>query len=408
MRLTLSGCMTSFFRMRHIPYDILLKFFSPLIFLLMSSTTFAYPDFIAYGYRSCITCHYSGSGGGGINDYGRAVWASEITSRSIFHRRKTDEQMAESSGFLGKTQLPWWIRPGIKYRGLYLVRDPGSKNSIDRWINMQGEVNAAFFLDQDQKYTLYGSYGYRPLPERFQNGNLKKPEEWITREHYIRVRYRDDLYLYAGLMDKTFGIKNVDHTGFNRRFTQLTMDDQSHGILAHLIKDTYEFTGQLFVGNLQQDEELRPQGASFHFDRALGEKSAYGISYLTQKNDFTERQMVSTQYRAGLREKGNGFLAEVGFVDEKPKGSSSVMGVYSFIESMSRLAKGHHLLIKFETWKPDVKTAENETFRYGLGFLSFPWARTEFRFDLYNQRTIVPAQANQDTWIVTGQLHLSL
>ena len=84
------------------------------------------------------------------------------------------------------------------------------------------------------------------------------------------------------------------------------------------------------------------------------------------------------------------------------------MGVYSFIESMSRLAKGHHLLIKFETWKPDVKTAENETFRYGLGFLSFPWARTEFRFDLYNQRTIVPAQANQDTWIVTGQLHLSL
>ncbi len=408
MRLTLSGCMTSFFRMRHIPYDNLLKFFSPLIFLLMSSTTFAYPDFIAYGYRSCITCHYSGSGGGGINDYGRAVWASEITSKSIFHRRKTDEQMAESSGFLGKTQLPWWIRPGIKYRGLYLVRDPGSKNSIDRWINMQGEVNAAVFLDQDQKYTLYGSYGYRPLPERFQNGALKKPEEWITREHYIRVRYRDDLYLYAGLMDKTFGIKNVDHTGFNRRFTQLTMDDQSHGILAHLIKDTYEFTGQLFVGNLQQDEELRPQGASFHFDRALGEKSAYGISYLTQKNDFTERQMVSTQYRAGLREKGNGFLAEVGLVDEKPKGSSSVMGVYSFLESMSRLAKGHHLLIKFETWKPDVKTADNETFRYGLGFLSFPWAKTEFRFDLYNQRTIVPAQANQDTWIVTGQLHLSL
>ncbi len=146
-----------------------------MFLLFMSSTSWSYPDFIGYGYRSCVTCHYNGSGGGALNDYGRAVWASEITSKAIFHRRKTDEQMAESSGFLGKWQLPWWIRPGIKYRGMNLIRDPGSKGQIEQWINMQGEVNGAFFLDKDQKYTLYGSYGFRPLPARFVDRPGKKP-----------------------------------------------------------------------------------------------------------------------------------------------------------------------------------------------------------------------------------------
>jgi hypothetical protein len=389
--------------------QIMMKFFSVLFFLIMSSTVQAYPDFIGYGYRSCVTCHYSGGGGGAINDYGRAVWASEITSKSIFHKRTSDEKMAESSGFLGKKQLPWWIRPGVKYRGLYLVRDPGSKASIERWIDMQGEVNAAFFLDQDQKYTLYGSYGYRPIPESFRRrSSSDQPEEWITREHFVKVRYRDDLYLYAGLMDKVFGIKNVDHTGYNRRFTQLTMDDQSHGVLAHVIKDEYEVFGQVFVGNLQQDEKLRPQGVAVHYDKAMGEKTAVGASFLTQSNDFTERQMVSGQYRQGLREKGNSLNAEIGLVNEKPKNRSVSLGAYSYFQGVTRIARGQHLLVKFETWKPDLDSDSNESFRYGIGFLSFPWAKTEFRFDLYNQRTLVPAQANQDTWIATGQIHLSL
>jgi hypothetical protein len=382
--------------------------FSITILMFISSTSFAYPDFIGYGYRSCVTCHFNGSGGGALNDYGRAVWASEITSKAIFHKRKSDEKMAESSGFLGKKPLPWWFRPGIKYRGLQLTRDPGSRGQIDRWIDMQGEINGAFFYDRDQKYMFYGSYGYRPLPERFVDRPGDKPEEWITREHYVRVQYREDLYLYAGLMDKWFGIKNVDHTGFNRRFTQTTMDDQTHGAAAHLIKDTFELSGQLFVGNIQQDEKLRPRGASFHFDKATGEKSAYGISLLTQKNDFAERFQGSVQYRKGLREVGNGFLAELGVVDEKARGEKGVLGIYSFLQSTTRLSRGHHFLLKYETWKPDTTTAENETFRYGFGFLSFPWTKTEIRIDVYNQRTIVPAQANQDTWIMTSQIHFSL
>jgi hypothetical protein len=47
---------------------------------LFSIKAKAYPDFISYGYKSCMTCHYSGAGSGQLNDYGWALFASEFTS----------------------------------------------------------------------------------------------------------------------------------------------------------------------------------------------------------------------------------------------------------------------------------------------------------------------------------------
>jgi hypothetical protein len=46
----------------------ILKFSVIFVALLISKRVMAYPDFIGYGYSSCITCHYSGSGGGALND----------------------------------------------------------------------------------------------------------------------------------------------------------------------------------------------------------------------------------------------------------------------------------------------------------------------------------------------------
>lgn len=314
-----------------------------------------------------------------MNDYGRAVWAAEIASKALLFSRWSDERLGETSSFLGKPdRLPWWIRPGIKTRNLYVVNDPGSKDSIERWITMQQELNSAFFLDRDQRVMFYGSYGYRPMPESFKDRPGDKPEEWISREHYFRVMVNDVFHMYAGLMDKVFGIKNVDHKAFAREMTQLTRDDQSHGVMAHLIGEKMEFFAQYFMGNLQQKERLRPQGFTLHFDRALGERGAFGGSYLNEQNDFVKRQMISANFRSGLRGQGNGFLSEVGMIEEKPDGQKTEQGIYTFFENMIRFTRGYHGLLRFETWKADINSNSPEAFKYGFGFLTFPWVRTEF------------------------------
>src|SRR6185312_17179249 len=89
----------------------------------------AYPEFIAYGYSSCLTCHFNGNGGGPLNDYGRALWSAEIAGRAF--TSKTEDQLGQSSGFFGSTELPYWIRPGLKMRDLEMESSPGS--STHKW-----------------------------------------------------------------------------------------------------------------------------------------------------------------------------------------------------------------------------------------------------------------------------------
>lgn len=407
MRLTLFTSMTSFLRVKQQESNILSIIFAVLFFVFGTSTVQAYPDFISYGYRSCLTCHFSGDGGGALNDYGRAVWASEITSKSIFHRRTSDEKMGENSGFLGPKALPWWFRPGIKARGLHMVSDPGSAKKVERWIDMQQEVNAAFFLDKDQRMTLYASYGYRPLPAKFEGSTAKKPEEWISREHYLRWQFRENLFIYAGSMDKVFGIKNVDHTSYGRTKTRTTMDDQVHGVKAQYVADQYDLFGHIFVGNLAQDEELREKGFSMKLDRSFQEKSAWGVSLMSTQNDFFQKQIVSAEIRLGLRNPGDGFIGEIGFVEDKVKGAKALTGYYTLFQNMIKVVRGYHLLATFENYKADISKDSNESYRYGIGMLAFPWTRTELRLQLLNYRTLVPGQASPDTWVMLNQVHVS-
>lgn len=407
MRLTLKTSMTCFLRMKREFLIGMSIIFSNFFCLFGTSTTYAYPDFISYGYRSCLTCHFNGDGGGALNDYGRAVWASEITSKSLFHRKTSDEQMGENSGFMGAAKGPWWFRPGVKTRGLYMVSDPGSKKSVERWITMQQEANAAVFFDQEQKVIAYASYGYRPLPARFKGVSGKKPEEWISREHYVRWQAKENLFLYAGSMDKVFGIKNVDHTAFGRTKTRTTMDDQVHGVKAHYVADQYDFFGHVFVGNLAQDEKLREAGASIKLDKSFQEKSAWGVSLMTTKNDYVQKQMMSAEIRMGLKDPGNGFIGEIGLVEDKQKSAKAVLGYFTLFETMSKLMRGYHMLATFENYKSNIKSSGSESYKYGIGLLAFPWIRTELRLQLLNYRTIVPGQANPDAWVLLNQIHFS-
>ncbi len=407
MRLTLRAGMPSFLRVKHLRLSIPSIFFTAVLVVFGTTTVHAYPDFISYGYRSCLTCHYSGDGGGALNDYGRAVWASEITSKSIFHRRTSDEKMGEQSGFLGSKPLPWWFRPGIKARGLYMISDPGSKKMVDRWITMQTEVNSAFFLDKDQRLMLYGSYGYRPMPAKYEGTAGKKPDEWISREHYVRWQAKESLFLYVGSMDKVFGIKNVDHTSYGRTKTRTTMDDQVHGVKAQFVTEQYDLFAHVFAGNLSQDEKLREAGFSVKMDKSFLEKSAWGVSLMSTKNDFIQKQMLSGEIRLGLRNPGDGFVGEFGLVQDQLKGNKAVLGYFTLFQNMIHVIRGYHLLATFENYKADMSVTGSESYRYGVGVLAFPWARTEFRLQVLNYRTLIPGQANPDTWVMFNQIHFS-
>ena len=366
----------------------------------------AYPQFIGYKYSSCVTCHFNTHGNGPLNDYGRALWASEIAGR-FGASQKTAEQLGESSGFLGSQPLPWWIRPGIKARQLWIQTNPGRDNKRHRDITMQADINTAVFLDQDQRYTFVGSWGYVPDPLRLQNSN-QDIDQWISREHYFRWQTTDSLWLSFGMMDKVYGLRHVNHTAFSRSRVGLAQNDQAHGLVAHYIQPTWEYTLNIFAGNLNQRSELRQEGVSTMFELDLKDFLRIGASALASENESVKNQRfaIHTKYGLGM---GSALLLELGLINDEPHVSSSKKGYYMYSEAMQKVKRGYHIFVSAQAFKDDMVGTRPDTLKFGGGLLAFPRQRWEFRIEFENTRQINSSPlVSKDIWAILGQLHLSL
>lgn len=374
-----------------------------LLFIFFPIWSWSYPEFIGYKYSSCLTCHFNGNGNGPLNDYGRALWSSEIAGRFLAGG-KTDEQLGESSGFFGSAQLPWWIRPGLKYRRIGFETNPGSKDKVSRYITMQADASLAIFFDPDQKFAFIGSAGYIPKKEVANEDTT----DWISREHYFRWQMQEDFWLYVGLMDKPYGIRIVDHTAFSRQMTNLSQADQSHGVLAHWVKTNWEWSVEAFVGNLRKNMEFQQQGVSTMFEYELIPNWRVGASALASASKQKGNQRLGVHSRYGLGY-GSAMMFELGLINDTPKGDEATQGYYFYGDFTQRLIRGYHLFAVTQAYKQNVKTANSDSVRTGFGFLMFPMARAEFRLEAQQDWTW-PSNANvqKDVWTVLGQVHISL
>lgn len=367
----------------------------------------AYPEFIGYKYSSCVTCHYNGHGNGPINDYGRALWASEIAGR-MFAGKRNEEQLAEASGFVGSKPLPWWLRPGIKARGLQVKPSPGGDGK-DRYILMQAEANVAVMFDRDQRFIFVGAYGHAPIPQRL-SGQPGEGEidQWISREHYVRWQKSDSLWLYLGKMDKVYGLRIVNHTAYSRARTGLAQNDQSHGVIAHYIKPEWEFTLNGFVGDLAQDADLRQTGASTMYEYEVAEAWRLGASALFSTNKYIGNQRFGVHSKSGFGH-GSSLLFEVGLIRNIPESADATLGYYVFSEIMQKVVRGYHAFASAQMFKDRMEGTKPDYFKTSFGMLAFPMQRLEFRIEAENtQQLSSSAQTNRDIWAALLQAHVSL
>jgi hypothetical protein len=374
--------------------------------LCFSRFAFSYPDFIGYGYSSCILCHYNGHGNGPLSDYGRGVFASEIVSKGYLDPKVTDEELSEKSGFLGKKPLPWWVRPGFKYRGLWFQTNPGSETTMKKFVHMQADASVAFLFDQDQKKIAVMSYGYYPVPASLRN-DPNKPSEWISREHYFRWMKDDNLTLFVGLMDKAYGIRIVDHTAFSRVKVGVAQNDQTYGVMGIYKKDPWEFTPHVFMGNLAQNSDQRQKGFSFMAERDMHQYFRLGGSLMLSENNYVNWTRMAGHGKYGYG-KGNSLLTEAGIIMNKPKSGSAKTGGYGIGQSLALIKRGYFFLSQVEYYNQTLSTKSPDSLKWTFGLLTFPYLKTEFRFTFVNGRDLSDETVVGDSWSIQTQLHFSL
>src|SRR5690606_34969840 len=187
-----------------------------------------------------------------------------------------------------------------------------------RWINMQADARAILKFGENDRFVAVGNFGYAPLPESMKAAG---ESERRSREHYLGYKVTPKFGVYAGLMDKVFGIKVIEHIAFSRVAPEVQQNDQTHGVLGHYLGEKWEVFAHGFVGNMTQDEQLRMKGGSLSVERTVFDIHRLGASFMSSKNNFQELLSYSGHARLNLKD-GSAVLAEIGQVDRKTENGS--------------------------------------------------------------------------------------
>lgn len=362
----------------------------------------AYPQFIGHGYTSCITCHYNPYGNGPLTDYGRALAATMVTDRAFIPETINDEELGKRSGFAFKTPQNTWFRPNFDYRGLWYKRDIDNDNSEAEIIHMDANITLVGKFLEDKLISVF-NFGYAPDP-RGRTG-LEDEPNYRSREHYIGYRFLPTFGVYVGLMDKVFGIRIPDHIAFARSTNGLAMNDQSHGIMLHTGGEKWEFGLNYFVGNFSQDAQLRQVGASAKFEYDVASKVRIGASVLSSESDFLKNYINSFHGKIGIG-KGSALLIEIGETTKTQTAANrETKSRYTLTQGYFQTSRGAYGIMTIEYYKQNLDR-ESYVMRFGPGFQYFPVPRVELRADIYNTRIFSDTLVSDDTWDLTGQLHL--
>lgn len=380
-----------------------LKALALLAMIFFAQYSAAYPNYIGFSYQSCLTCHYNPFGNGPLTDYGRAVSATAISDDKWSKPYLTKEELSEISGFmLGKVKNDY-VKPHANYRGLYLKTGLGEETSEARWINMMANVGAV--IRPTKNDNLFGviSIGYAPTPV---NNSDSDESNYRSREHYIGYRLNKNHGFYAGMMDKVFGLRIPDHNSFSRTLTELTMNDGAHSLLYHFTNQSFDIGVQYFIGNLEQEDDIRPSGITGQIEYSLNNMNRLGASLLTQSNSYYSKTMYSAHLRSGI-DKGSSIMAELGMISKEFTSGRSVDSTYLFLQNHMLLSKGLFSILTFEYYKPDSEV-ENKIIKIGPAIQYFPFNGVELRADVYNLKSISSENYSDDTWTFAGQVHLWL
>ncbi len=380
-----------------------MKFF--LLFILaFTAKVHAYPNFIGHGYTSCINCHFNPAGNGPLTDYGRAVSATSLSSGALYPENWTEEKVAYTSGFLFRKPKQNWLRTQMNYRGFQLVRNPGSSNSeTKQWINMQADARVILKFGKNDRLVSVVNYGYSPKP----TGIKEDMDEWRSREHYVGYRFTPKIGVYAGLMDKAYGIRVVEHVSVSRTTPQVTQNDQVHGVMLHYLGEVYEAFLHGFIGNLSQEEDVRMKGGSFMFEKTVSDIHRIGASVMQSKNDYLDFVTYAVHGRFNLKE-GAAILGELGQKKQTAQATFfNKISRYGLLQTYLRPWRGVYLFQNIEYYQDHIDK-DPYYVQWGPGIQYFPIQRLELRADIYNRRNFSPDSSSKDTWTYLLQAHVWL
>lgn len=357
----------------------------------------AYPQFQFSTYAArCSLCHFSPSGGGLINGFGRSE-SGETISRG-------------GNGELlhGLWTPPDFLALGLDLRGAGLIKD----NSVEPQVlgfPMQADLYGRVAFAGISANVTFGMRGAaRGVPPAA--GEERSPlDRLVSREHYLMYE-TGYWYVRAGRFHAPYGIRTQDHSEYIRRYLGQHTLEETYSLSGGYIADEYEWHATAFgpapVFVLSGNEALedgpvggeRVGGAFYYENRNDGQTGAFGAQARADITEDLSRYWVGGLYKRFYEQQKLMLLSQldvgVGMlgsdIDADPMLLLSAhLGLTYF------LTRGLMVNAIVERYDPDVLLSSRARDAASLTLQYFPYAHIELhligRMELQGQDYGAPA-----------------
>lgn len=233
----------------------------------------AYPQWqFSAGSVRCNQCHFSPSGGGLINGYGRDKAGDELS-------------MIEGDGSFahGAVELPSWLALGFDGRFAYVQHDAQNPTGTEKAaFPMQADLYARVALGES--FSVYASAGYRGQVRGAAESGLANGVQpdgsamFLSREHYLMWRPKPTgIYLRAGRFYAPFGLRLAEHVVYVRRDLGFNQVQETYNLSGGYVVDGWELHATLFAPDVVRNMGGQDKGAAVYFERRIDDFAGIGL-----------------------------------------------------------------------------------------------------------------------------------
>ncbi len=331
-----------------------MKFLISALILSFPFKLFAFPDMVRHGYTTCVTCHFSPSGGGLLTSYGKFI------AGELFGAWNTSDDAK-----------PWLVKPieDPKYSAGILMR--GAQTYVDTpelrktsFKNMQFDLEAGFIRGRFAGFATVGARGSN-ITEGQKESDLKLRSFYLYHgsvNHAIRL----------GRFYPEYGLRFPNHNIPTRKGLYWNQGDEPFVAQASYYTTVLDYN----IAYLTGAPETQLTG-KFGFSGSLVAKTSNtrsGLSFLDMSNASGRTYSRSLFTQIGYKE--NGYtLAEYALkFDSRVNGSDGQKNIM-FIESGWEIKHGFIPYVGIQ--RTHVLSGDSVSMATPIGFRFYPMTHAE-------------------------------